>query len=106
MEPSQSCTSHQGGDRQGVGCFTDNVVGRTGCCMDGMCPESWGGDIPSVKKAKMSVPYSLVDMDFVPENVLVHIPSVGCEYFGPSSVRIRSCDHWLIHMLLVITYKQ
>ena len=24
--------------------------------MDGMCPESWGGDILSVKKAKMSVP--------------------------------------------------
>ena len=27
-----------------------------GCCMDGMCPESGGGDIPSVKKAEMSVP--------------------------------------------------
>ena len=55
-EPSRSCTSHQGGDGQGVGCFTDDVVGRMGCCMDGMCLESWGGDIPSVKKAKMSVP--------------------------------------------------
>ena len=51
MELSQSCTSHQG-----VGCFTDDVVGRMGCCMDGMCPELWGGDILSVKKAKMSIP--------------------------------------------------
>ena len=24
--------------------------------MDGMCPELWGRDIPSVKKAEMSVP--------------------------------------------------
>ena len=56
MEPSQSRTSHQGRDRQGVGCFTDDVVGRMGCCMDGMCPESWGRDILSVKKAEMSVP--------------------------------------------------
>ena len=56
MEPSRSHTSHQGRDGQGVGCFTDNVVGRTGCCMDEMCPESWGGDILSVKKAEMSIP--------------------------------------------------
>ena len=56
MEPSRSCTSHQGGDGQGVGCFTDDVVGHMGCCMDGMCPELWGGDILSVKKAEMSVP--------------------------------------------------
>ena len=56
MEPSWSRTSHQGRDSQGVGCFTDDVVGRTGCFMDGMCLESWGGDIPSVKTAKMSVP--------------------------------------------------
>ena len=56
MEPSRSRTSHQGGDSQGVGCFTDDVVGCTGCCMDRMCPESWGRDIPSVKKAEMSVP--------------------------------------------------
>ena len=54
MEPSWSRTSHQG-----VGCFTDDVVGRTGCCMDGMCPELWGGDIPSVKKAEMSIPLHL-----------------------------------------------
>ena len=59
MEPSWSCTSHQGGDGQGVGCFTDDVVGRTGCCMDGMCLESWGGDILSVKKAEISVPLQI-----------------------------------------------
>ena len=40
----------------GIGCFTNDVVGRTGCCMDRMCPESWGRDILSVKKAEMSVP--------------------------------------------------
>ena len=56
MELSWSRTSHQGGDGQGVGHFTDDVVGRTGCCMDRMCPESWGRDIPSVKKAEMSIP--------------------------------------------------
>ena len=44
------------GDGQGVGCFTNDVVVHTGCCMDGMCPESWGEDILSVKKAEMSVP--------------------------------------------------
>ena len=62
MERSQSRTSHQGGDGQGVGCFTDNVVGCMGCCMDGMCPESWGGDILSVKKAEMSVPLHFSDV--------------------------------------------
>ena len=56
MEPSQTHTSHQGRDGQGVGCFTDDVVGHTGCCMDRMCLESWGRDILSVKKAEMSVP--------------------------------------------------
>ena len=56
MEPSWNRTSHQGGDSQGVGCFTDDVMGHTGCCMDGMCLELWGRDILSVKKAKMSVP--------------------------------------------------
>ena len=50
-ELSWSRTSHQG-----VGCFTDDVVGHMGCCMDGMCLELWGGDIPSVKTAEMSVP--------------------------------------------------
>ena len=60
MELSRSRTSHQGRDSQGVGCFTDDVVGRTGCCMDGMCPESWGRDILSVKKAEMSVPLQLM----------------------------------------------
>ena len=63
MEPSRSCTSHQGRDGQGVGCFADDVVGHTGCCMDRMCPESWGGDILSVKKAKMSVPLQREGMD-------------------------------------------
>ena len=56
MELSQSRTSHQGGDGQRVGCFTDNVVGCMGCCMDGMCLELWSRDILSVKKAEMSVP--------------------------------------------------
>ena len=59
MEPSRSHTSHQGGDGQGVGCFTNDVVGHTACCMDGMCLESWGGDILSVKKAEMSVPLQI-----------------------------------------------
>ena len=35
------------------------MVGCTGCCIDGMCPESWSRDILSVKKAKMSVPLHL-----------------------------------------------
>ena len=56
MELSRSHTSHQGRNGQGVGCFTNDVVGCTGCCMDRMCLELWGGDIPSVKKAEMSVP--------------------------------------------------
>ena len=56
MELSWSRTSHQGGEGHGVGCFTDDVVGCTGCCMDGMCLELWGRDIPSVKKAEMSIP--------------------------------------------------
>ena len=88
MEPSQNHTSHQGRDSQGVGCFTNNVVGHMGCCMDGMCPESWGGDIPSVKKAKMSVPLQ---------------PSCGCVMFRitdptlslspPETFRRRIVDH-------------
>ena len=51
MELSWSHTSHQG-----VGCFTNDVVGCTGCCIDRMCLESWGRDIPSVKKAEMRIP--------------------------------------------------
>ena len=70
MEPSWSCTSHQGGDSQGVGHFTNDVVGCMGCCMDGMCPESWGGDIPSVKKAEMSVPLQVETKDVTKSFVL------------------------------------
>ena len=47
-------------DMEGVGFrrrqFTGDVVGHMGHCMDRMCPESWGGDIPSQKWVGRSVP--------------------------------------------------
>ena len=39
--------------------FTSDVVGHTRCCIDGMCPESWGGDILSQKWVGRSVPLQL-----------------------------------------------
>ena len=36
--------------------FTDDVVGHTRHCMDGMYLELWGGDIPSERSANRSVP--------------------------------------------------
>ena len=32
------------------------MVGHTRRCIDGMCPESWGGDIPSQKWVGRGVP--------------------------------------------------
>ena len=50
----------QGRDMEGVGFrrrgFTSDVVGHTGHCMDRMCLELWGGDIPSQKWVGRSVP--------------------------------------------------
>ena len=43
------------------------MVGHTGCRIDGMCPESWSGDILSVKKAKMSIPLHNADKKRVGE---------------------------------------
>ena len=60
MGPSRSCTSRwkadEGGGDLEEGGFTNDVVGRTGCRIGGMCSELWSRDIPSVKKVKMSIP--------------------------------------------------
>ena len=39
--------------------FTGDVVGHTRCCVDGMYPESWGGDILLQKLVDRSVPLHL-----------------------------------------------